>query len=81
MMPLITYLSNFAIGKSLLSYLRRSYASDGLLAPCCSSSAMPQAHILTIQQCIVCIPENLLKTALQWRMLSTGTCTSMAGKQ
>ena len=74
------YLPNFAIGKSLLSYLRRSYACSGLLAPCYLSAAMPQAQILAVQQCIACFPQYLRTTALQRQMLSTGTCSSMAGK-
>lgn len=74
------YLPNFALGKSLLSYLRRSYACSGLLRPCYSSSAMTQAQRLTVQQTIACVPQYLRTAALQLLMLSTGTRISIAGK-
>ena len=75
-----TYLPNFALGKSLLSYLRRSYACSGLLVPCYSSSAMPQAQLLNAQQTIACVPQDLRTSALQLLMLSTGTRSSIAGE-
>jgi hypothetical protein len=75
-----TYLPNFALGKSLLSYLRRSYACSGLLVTCYSSSVMPEAQVLNVQQTIACVPQYLRTTALQLLMLRTGTRISIAGK-
>ena len=75
-----TYLPNFAFGKSLLSYLRRSYACSGQLVPCYSSSGMPETQIVNVQQTIACVPQNLRTIALQLLMLSTGTRSSIAGK-